>query len=74
MVVQMYQIYIDDILKMDGVDMDITFLLRRMDKSTGAHTKGYNNIFLGICMQGDYKVEKVSEIKFKALIELYKYL
>ncbi|WP_432662950.1 N-acetylmuramoyl-L-alanine amidase [Wukongibacter baidiensis] len=46
----------------------------RPENAIGAHTKGYNNISLGICMQGDYEVEKVPEIQFKALMELCQYL
>jgi len=47
----------------------------RPENAIGAHTKSYNNISLGICMQGgDYEVEKISEKGFKALIELCQYL
>ncbi|WP_432662346.1 N-acetylmuramoyl-L-alanine amidase [Wukongibacter baidiensis] len=42
----------------------------RPENAIGAHTKGYNNISLGICIQGDYDVEK----GFEALIELCQYL
>ncbi len=46
----------------------------RPENAIGAHTKGYNNISFGICMQGDYGVEKVSEIQFEVLIGLCQYL
>ncbi len=47
----------------------------RPEKAIGSHTKGYNNISLGICMQReDYDVEKVSEKEFEALIGLCQYL
>ena len=46
----------------------------RPENVMGAHLKGYNTSSLGICMQGNYDVEKVSEIHFKALIELCQYL
>jgi len=46
----------------------------RPENAIGAHLKGYNTRSLGICLQGNYDVEKVSEIGFKFLIELCQYL
>jgi N-acetyl-anhydromuramyl-L-alanine amidase AmpD len=46
----------------------------RPENAIGVHTNGYNNISLGVCMQGNYDVEKVPQIQFNALIELCKYL
>lgn len=46
----------------------------RPENTIGAHAKGYNNISLGICMQGNYDVEKLSEIQFEAFIGLCQYL
>ncbi len=42
----------------------------RPENVIGAHAKSYNNISFGICMQGDYEVEK----GFKAFIRLCQYL
>ncbi|SHK62214.1 N-acetylmuramoyl-L-alanine amidase [Paramaledivibacter caminithermalis] len=42
----------------------------RPENTVGAHTKSYNNISLGICMQGNYGVEEISQIQFKALTSL----
>jgi N-acetyl-anhydromuramyl-L-alanine amidase AmpD len=46
----------------------------RPEDAMGAHCKSYNNISLGVCMQGNYDVEKISEIQFKSLIGLCRYL
>jgi hypothetical protein len=46
----------------------------RPENAMGAHCKGYNTSSLGVCMQGNYDIEKVSEIQFEALIELCQYL
>ncbi|MCT4565674.1 MAG: N-acetylmuramoyl-L-alanine amidase [Maledivibacter sp.] len=46
----------------------------RPENAMGAHCKGYNTSSLGVCMQENYDVEKVSEIQFEALIGLCQYL
>ncbi len=46
----------------------------RPENAIGAHLKDYNTMSLGICMQGDYDVENVSKVQFKALVELCQYL
>ncbi|MCT4618887.1 MAG: N-acetylmuramoyl-L-alanine amidase [Marinisporobacter sp.] len=46
----------------------------RPENTIGAHCKGHNQNSLGICLQGNFEVEKVSKIQLKALIELCQYL
>ena len=46
----------------------------RPENTIGAHLKGYNTSSLGICLQGNYDVEKISKVQFKALIDLCQYL
>ena len=46
----------------------------RPENAIGAHLKGYNTRSLGICLQGNYDVENLSKIQFKALIDLCQYL
>lgn len=46
----------------------------RPENTIGAHCKDYNQSSLGICLQGNFEVEKVSKIQFKALIQLCQYL
>ena len=36
----------------------------------GAHTKGYNHNSIGICLEGDYTVEKISEHVKSVLVNL----
>ncbi|SHK41816.1 N-acetylmuramoyl-L-alanine amidase [Tepidibacter formicigenes] len=42
----------------------------RPENTIGAHCKGYNQSSAGICLQGNFEVEKVSEIQLKAIIDL----
>jgi LysM repeat protein len=46
----------------------------RPKNTIGAHCKGYNKSSLGICLQGNFEVEKVSKTQLEALIELCQYL
>ena len=46
----------------------------RPENTMGAHCKGYNKISLGICLQGNFQVEKVNKIQLNALTELCQYL
>jgi len=46
----------------------------RPENAIGAHTKSCNTRSLGICIEGNYDVEKVSEVGFKSLIGLCQYL
>ncbi|TCO70418.1 N-acetylmuramoyl-L-alanine amidase [Marinisporobacter balticus] len=46
----------------------------RPENTIGAHCKGYNQSSLGICLQGNFEVEKVNKIQLEALIQLCQYL
>jgi N-acetyl-anhydromuramyl-L-alanine amidase AmpD len=46
----------------------------RPKNTIGARCKGYNKSSLGICLQGNFEVEKVSKTQLEALIELCQYL
>ncbi|WP_459195707.1 N-acetylmuramoyl-L-alanine amidase [Wukongibacter baidiensis] len=46
----------------------------RPEWAIGAHTMGYNSIAIGICVQGNYDEERMSEAQFEAVVELCNYL
>ncbi|WFD08698.1 peptidoglycan recognition family protein [Tepidibacter hydrothermalis] len=46
----------------------------RPENTIGAHCKGYNKVSLGICLQGNFELERTNKIQLNALIELCKYL
>lgn len=46
----------------------------RPENTMGAHCKSYNAVSLGICLQGNFEVEKISEIQFEALMILCHHL
>ncbi|TCO68101.1 N-acetylmuramoyl-L-alanine amidase [Marinisporobacter balticus] len=46
----------------------------RPENTIGAHCKGYNQSSLGICLQGNFEVEKVFKIQLEALMKLCQYL
>lgn len=45
-------------------------LVGRLEGSSGAHTKGYNNNSIGICIVGNYDNEKPSEEKWILTLRL----
>jgi N-acetyl-anhydromuramyl-L-alanine amidase AmpD len=40
----------------------------------GAHAVGYNEIAIGICFEGNFDVETMPEVQFKAGVELLQYI
>ncbi|MBF8984719.1 N-acetylmuramoyl-L-alanine amidase [Lutibacter sp. B2] len=42
----------------------------RSESTMGAHCKDYNNVSLGICLQGNYDKEEVSYVQIAALLKL----
>lgn len=46
----------------------------RGELQIGAHTEGYNTAGMGICAEGDFTREHMSEIQKQAIINLIKYL
>lgn len=46
----------------------------RPDNAIGAHATNYNSSSIGICFEGNYMVEKMSQVQLKAGQELVSYL
>lgn len=42
----------------------------RPRNTIGAHTNGYNSISVGVCFEGDFNVEKMSEKQLEASVML----
>jgi N-acetylmuramoyl-L-alanine amidase len=51
------------------IEFDGTLYVGRMDSEEGAHTKGYNRISVGICLQGNMENMKPTERQLKTLKE-----
>lgn len=46
----------------------------RDEEAEGSHTKGYNKVSIGVCLEGDFEEEDVTESQMKALEKLSVYL
>lgn len=51
------------------IDFDGTLHIARRDNEEGAHTKGYNKVSVGICLQGNMEERKPTEAQKKTLKE-----
>ena len=56
------------------VRKDGTIYRGREENAVGAHAYGYNSISIGICAEGNYDVEQMSEAQKNAIIDLVSYL
>ncbi|SHE37001.1 peptidoglycan recognition protein family protein [Clostridium fallax] len=56
------------------INKDGTIHRGRPEKAIGAHTIGYNAISLGICLEGNFQNETISNDQQNSLINLLKYL
>lgn len=52
------------------IDKDGEIFTGRPRDTIGAHTKGYNSKSVGICFEGDFDVEKMSEKQLEASVML----
>lgn len=56
------------------IEYDGTLFVARRDNEEGAHTKGFNKVSVGICLQGDMETMKPTEAQLETLKrELDKY-
>ncbi|WP_300379334.1 N-acetylmuramoyl-L-alanine amidase [Clostridium sp.] len=46
----------------------------RSEDAIGAHTKGENNISIGICLEGKFEIENISEEQIESLMNLSIYI
>lgn len=53
---------------------DGTVYKGRDEKYAGAHCENYNSVSLGICLEGNFEIEKPTEKQLKSLTELLQYL
>ena len=49
------------------ISKDGTIKQGRRDNEEGAHTRGYNEGYIGICLQGNFEIENVLEVQYGAL-------
>lgn len=52
------------------VRKDGTVYIGRDEKAVGAHCLNYNAVSIGICAEGSFTVETMSEVQYNALLEL----
>ena len=53
---------------------DGTIYKGRDEKYAGAHCENYNSVSLGICLEGNFEIEKPTEKQLKSLTELLQFL
>jgi N-acetyl-anhydromuramyl-L-alanine amidase AmpD len=53
---------------------DGTVYKGRDEKYAGAHCENYNSVSLGICLEGNFEIEKPTDSQLKSLSELLQYL
>ena len=53
---------------------DGTIYKGRDEKYAGAHCENYNSVSLGICLEGNFEIEKPTDSQLKSLTELLRYL
>lgn len=56
------------------VRKDGTIYILRPENTVGAHCKGYNDVSVGVCCEGNFEVEQMGQTQKAALIELVCYL
>ena len=56
------------------VRLDGSIYRGRKEDTIGAHTYGYNNTSIGICAEGNFEKDTMSETQKQAIIELIKYI
>lgn len=53
---------------------DGTIYRGRPEKYIGAHCENYNSVSLGICLEGNFEIEKPTEKQIQSVTDLVKYL
>jgi N-acetyl-anhydromuramyl-L-alanine amidase AmpD len=53
---------------------DGTIYRGRPEKYVGAHCENYNSVSLGICLEGNFEIEKPTEKQIQSVTDLVKYL
>ena len=53
---------------------DGTIYKGRDEKYAGAHCENYNSVSLGICLEGNFEIEKPTEKQIQSVTDLVKYL
>lgn len=56
------------------IKKDGTIYKGRDEKYAGAHCENYNSVSLGICLEGNFEIEKPTEKQIQSVTDLVKYL
>ncbi|EJO5349448.1 N-acetylmuramoyl-L-alanine amidase [Clostridium botulinum] len=56
------------------IKKDGTIYKGRPDNAIGAHCLSYNNISIGVCMEGRFNIEEMGNVQYNSLKKLINYL